>query len=471
MPLTNLKDVQIPGYGTISGEPPKVDKFGWLKRGHVTGLLQHVGAQYGPVIALSFYMCLAPFFGAVRIDKQFPCEVGSKYIKTQFGAAICEYTKTYVWSFPQLGFASLLLLAGRDILQMRFYYFMLKHGGVVSFMQFPLLRDSIVIANIWAFAHFWLFVGLVILRLFTSGIDPQIAMEQAAKAAVAAAGNINARRGLVGLDHDQLANSGDPQGLQLLIQLLVLLGIPGVLFMMKLLSAYYLERTLVPLSEYIRDSTTGVEQAKGFHAAAFESDEDDASPEVPEGQDEPPTPRVERGSSAWTPVGGLVSLKDNCLKPLLDTHLESILHEHKDKKSCYKEITKVYVNQGWYKLSNEPHAIELCDSLWLAPFMCAPGTPMSKFGWSFSNVWNLYRRIGLLICGFLLFIQVCSMVIDVHRTLNEHARCSLNLVGEIFNAYFIGLIWQSLYVAHAPDPEKSLETPPKDEPTEEAAMA
>jgi len=66
---------------------------------------------------------------------------------------LCKYTKSYVFSFPAMATAVLLLICGRDFVQKRFYYGMLKAGGVISFSMNTAWKDLFFMAMCWDFCH------------------------------------------------------------------------------------------------------------------------------------------------------------------------------------------------------------------------------------------------------------------------------------------------------------------------------
>jgi len=66
---------------------------------------------------------------------------------------LCKYTKSYVFSFPAMATAVLLLICGRDFVQKRFYYGMLKAGGVISFSMNTAWKDLFFMTVCWDFCH------------------------------------------------------------------------------------------------------------------------------------------------------------------------------------------------------------------------------------------------------------------------------------------------------------------------------
>lgn len=440
MPVGISSESSVRSYGSLPEE--EAPEAGWIKRGRMDGLLEDLVIQYGAHVCILFYMCAAGLFGGLGLDRHFSCKLGpeNKVIQTHVGSAICEYSKTYVWSFPEVTLASLILLIGRDLAQKRFYYCLLKSGGVMSFIPHPLHRDSVVVANFWVFGQFWIFVGLVLLRLYVKGADPNIAVEEAAKAAAAAAANPNAR---VEYDADHLANSGDPHGLQLLVKLLAMLGIPGMLVIIRLLSAYNLESTLVPLSEYVRDSRLSVQHVK---ESCLSDDLSEVDRKRTEAQLAGCLESVELMSG--TIGNNLVCVKDNCICALLRMHIDRILEEDSCADERYKKVLDLYWREGWYKLSEEPPSIDLLDGLWTAPFvMATPSTLTTTVSWSFLTVWNLYRKIGGMMCAVIIFIQVLAIIVDTSRIFVEHPCAGFAVIGECFNVYFVGLVWYRIYLA------------------------
>jgi len=457
-----VRGLQFPGYGTMDGEPPPGDKLSWFARGSFRYLVQDIGFNYGAFVMLVCSMVLVPFWGQISIDTWFPCDLKAKYIETYTGSIICEYTKTYVWSFPQLALASLLLLIGRDYVQKRFYYFMLKNGGVMSFLPRPLLRDTIVAVNLWAFGHFIVFCVLVAWRLWLGGIEPGNAALNVAKATMKAARN---PWNLGWHQINPVKDSKDPEGLQLLISMLIFLGLPGVIFLSKLLSSYNIELTLVPLSEYIRDITTGTLSAEVPGKEDAESDEE--SPML----------------LGATDLANLVPMKDTCVHGLFQAHPKEVYMSHKDGQNRYERVLKLY-KKPQYKLDKEPDRIELLEGLWPAPFVTAKrrfwdhettsepddATQPDKIDcdmsasttinqnvwqdrageWTFNAVWQTYRQTSILVCFAILVCQGAALFIDLRRCFTEHWQALFSSVGEFINIYIVGQILYQFYVAKSP---------------------
>jgi len=435
-----VRNVQIPGYGTMAGEPPPVDKLRWFARGAFLPLTQELSAQYGAYIILVCTMVTVPSVGPVgyvQTDKWFPCDLKSEYIATYTGSIICEYTKTYVWSFPQLALASLLLLLGRDYVQKRFYYFMLKNGGVMSFVPRPLLRDSIVAVNLWAFAHFIFFCLLVAWRLWLGGIDPSKAATAVAKATMAAASNPG---GPSRHKHMPVKDANDSEGLQVLISLVIFLGLPGVLFILKLIDSYNIEITLVPLSEYIRDNiSTSKVSSRSLDKLLEDAESDEENPTHLGGTD----------------LAKLIPMNDTCVRGLVQVYSEA-LQTHQVGQNRYEHALELYVQQGWYKLIKEPEPIQLLDGLWPAPFVTAREGRAGKLwdgragDWTFNAVWQTYRQMTMGVCLAILACQVIVLCMDVRRCFTQHWQALFSFVGEIINIYFVGQILYQFYLAKSP---------------------
>lgn len=426
-----LRHVQLPGYGTLDADLlPKPDKLGWFQRGWVVMLGQELISNYFAYCVLVFYMCIAPFCGRVSIDIKFSCEIGKDYIKSDIGSMICYYTKTYVWSFPQLAGATLLLLMGRDLAQKRFYYMLLKHGCVMNFMRMPLLRDNLLVVNIFAFGHFFAFVVLVGVRLYLSGFDMKTVGIDAAKAVYQASMNPN------GPASQRFTKAGapeDPVGLQIFIQLLVFLGLPGCLFIMKLIFSYDIERTLVPLSEYVRDVTTGV-HASSPKGHGEDDVSDDGGSEAPDVFD----------------LSQLVSCKDNRMRFLMDQRINDFADPSERsgrQRELYARLIATYMAEPWHK---EPARTELADGLWPVPFLMThrPSRLLST-SWSYPLVWRSYRNLSLLLITFFIFCQVVGFCVDIYTIHIGKRMAVFSLPGMILNIFILSWIWQRFWVAKA----------------------
>jgi hypothetical protein len=197
-------------------------------------------------------MCLAPFFGKLDMDMDFHCEVKKQFVQTLGGSIVCEYAKTYVWAFPLLAGTSMLLLVAREFIQRRFYYYLLRSGGVMSFEAGSTpFRDVLIVGNVIVFSQYWLFVAFVVFCTYEN-LDGWKASQQIAKAIFAAAANpsLPSQR----MWDKYKGDEAEPRVMRFMIDLLVMIGLPGIFLVIKLCSSYDIEQTLIPLSEFIRDT-------------------------------------------------------------------------------------------------------------------------------------------------------------------------------------------------------------------------
>lgn len=84
---------------------------------------------------------------------------------------LCHYTKAFVFSFPAMATAVLVLLFGRDFLQKRFYYGLLKAGGVISFIDNTPWKDTLFKAMCLDFCHCVGYTCLHIIILKRAGAE------------------------------------------------------------------------------------------------------------------------------------------------------------------------------------------------------------------------------------------------------------------------------------------------------------
>mmetsp|Transcript_47120 Transcript_47120/g.74435 ORF Transcript_47120/g.74435 Transcript_47120/m.74435 type:complete len:496 (+) Transcript_47120:51-1538(+) len=436
---------QIPGYGTLQGQDPVPQKHAWFQRGSVWGLLVFIASEYTGYIILSWHMCLAPFFGQMDIDRHFSCKVGEHYIKSYTGSVACEYLKSYVWIFPQLIGTTMLLLVGRELVQKRFYYYLLYHGGVLSYMAPPPLRDIIMVGNLFVFSQFWLFVLLVSVILYTHGVDPAIAAERAARAGAAAAANPSVPSYRTWSEY---ADTSDKENLAVLIHLLVFLGIPGIFVITKLWGAYDIERTMVPLSEYIRDCSA-VSSSQNPFALPLEAPDykdDDA--------DEKTTKNI---ALNLTDLSALVSLKDHHLKEFLsDTKLDELVTKNSTRGERYDDIVADYPRYVLEHIKEEPPRLQLCDSLWPAPFLMAK--PFNHMPWRFDKLWFLCRVVTSILSSAVCICLVFAGIHDGMRGFADHHQAFFRLPGIMLSLYLESLILRAFlnaraFVKHTPLPE------------------
>eukprot|EP00927_Polykrikos_kofoidii_P024249 TRINITY_DN22092_c0_g2_i1.p1 TRINITY_DN22092_c0_g2~~TRINITY_DN22092_c0_g2_i1.p1 ORF type:complete len:475 (-),score=51.84 TRINITY_DN22092_c0_g2_i1:52-1476(-) len=209
--------------GTIEEEPTKT--LVWEPRGSAIGIVMEISTTYGFYSFLLLNLMLGlNHFKAVLM----PCDSGHYGgIRSYVEICFCEYCKSFIDAFPSVASSVLLLLLGRDLVQKRLYYGILKAGGVIEYEHTSALKDPYMIMLIINYVHCIAYV------VQTSHLLTR----------------------LVGLSHTALQGSGPSISFQVhyvLVSVVVLF--PVTLIFIFLYGAYNIHLTLVPLSEFVQDN-------------------------------------------------------------------------------------------------------------------------------------------------------------------------------------------------------------------------
>lgn len=240
---------------------PKDETLEWERRGTILGLLMDLGGRssYQWMVILPMVFALyrwesyahKPGFGPLECPKteQHPL----KFV------IWCEYTKAYVEAFPLLAIVVLLLWTGRELLQKRYYYKMLKNLGVVQFGSNVLRKDPI---GIILFVYFGHLVAHIIYLIYMA-----IHIEESLQDVADEGRNVRrtaSQQVTLDLDHGivKVPEEADPHWQNVSI-VITSMGVPATLLIVFFYLSYDIELTLVPLSEY----THACEKAKDDKSA------------------------------------------------------------------------------------------------------------------------------------------------------------------------------------------------------------
>ncbi|CAK0892470.1 unnamed protein product [Prorocentrum cordatum] len=278
--------------------PPEPE---WHANGTIVGLLIDVGGTSGYYM----FLILTMFFGLeANKDELLACHIGTgrMQLATWPQACLCEYTKAHLLIFPTLALSVVLVFMGRDLLQKRLYYGLLRSGGVVDFSQNKAFKDSLVLLFIVNYLHVVSHLALMywVARPAYSHTEDD--------PSVAAPGFL--RHQADAMRRNLALESGNLHALGFLWGTVM---IPGTLVVVFVFLGYEIEKSLVPLSLYVhglndsqapeaalqglsvfRDASAKavIEDPSGPVAAASGSDLDtqyravvDAASQVPPSQD------------------------------------------------------------------------------------------------------------------------------------------------------------------------------------------
>lgn len=150
-PLEPVEDnTQAATYGSC--EAPEIDEpLDWESNGSLLNLLIDIASEAISKVFLlvtlvaSLESCEGSFLKCNQED--------TPQLNNYGEVLLCHYTKAFVFTFPAMATAVLLLLFGRDFLQKRFYYGLLKAGGVISFSDNTAWKDTFFMAMCFDFCH------------------------------------------------------------------------------------------------------------------------------------------------------------------------------------------------------------------------------------------------------------------------------------------------------------------------------
>jgi len=312
-----------------------VHDYEWENRGKPVGLIFSDGV---PAWFRTFLLLVILAGVWKEPTWQAPCPSGEGGMSLT-KAALCEYTKAYVLCFPEIALSVLLLMVGRNLLQKRFYYGLLKAGGVMEYSQNNPLRDPLMLLLFACYFHLLLFLGLIL----TGAIEPP-------KLGGASGGmytkQLKEGQKSMGKDHTGLLS--DPAKLALVLNLAGFIVLPGALVVMFLYLSYDLEQSLVPLSGFI--------EAGGD---------------------------TEKAEQGVRDLAALRVLEDGLAKPLAEENMDKLNDAHKSKglKGLYEQLLQLYADEC--SLTVRLHAVEepknqkvkLLNSLWVAQMLLGKEEP------------------------------------------------------------------------------------------------
>lgn len=221
-------------------EKPKKE---WEKRGEILQLIISCA-----MILWFQSVPLATMFGhawyAIENDAWFHCEKGGHYDLSFADACICGYTQGVTCCFAPLSFTIMIIFVGRELVQKRLYYGLLKRHGVLQFATNDPLTDPLGIAVFLLYIHviFYFFFIVYATQLFSQ--DKTSSLFQHMQSGV--------EHGLGDTRGDLIVRDG--AAFKLVSELFAFYILPATLFIIFFYCGYDIEATLVPLSQYVHDA-------------------------------------------------------------------------------------------------------------------------------------------------------------------------------------------------------------------------
>jgi len=341
-----------PKYGAVDGPTVGKSSLGnqgepveWESYGSASALLIDVASSSG-----YYFVLLVCVFLSMRAGEDnyvtSGCDGEGLGLFTVYA---CEYTKAYVRCFPELALSILLLFIFRNISSKRIYYYMLKVGGVIDFRTRQAWRDPLVQLLTFCWLHC---LGHAAIAFSLAEINENHLVNVAEQI-------VSPRPGHASTDKET-ANSN----VLVFIDLMAFLVLPCTLFLVFLYLSYDIEKSLIPLSQYV-------------HSMAPSSNAD--------------TGKLE-----------LSVLRDDVAKVILEEHQSDIRGKRRSgmEGDCI-ELIRIY-KQEWRRWGNQapcPPLVSLFSSMWPARLQLVQ---RSEPGWKrFAALW-----FGLLIPSLLLLISV-----------------------------------------------------------------
>lgn len=211
----------------------------WEKRGEMLALIVNVAM----IIWFQSIPLLTMFGHAIaNIGHWFPCEEGGRYDLSMTSACVCGYTQGFTRCFAPLSCTVMILFIGRELLQKRLFYGVLRRHGVVQFASNNPLTDPLALAVLVTFAHVILYLIYIVYAtsLLSTSTTSKFIQHTGGEY-----GDVN--------DAEHLF-AGDNYAFQMVVELVTFYALPSTLFVVFFFTGYDIEATLVPLSQYVHDA-------------------------------------------------------------------------------------------------------------------------------------------------------------------------------------------------------------------------
>jgi len=221
----------------------------WIKRGELLALLVGAGMtiwmQSIPLVAMVGH-------AAVHTGHWFPCEAGGAYDLSAVDAILCGWTQGFTCSFAPFALTVMNLYIGRDLLQKRLYYGLLRQQGVLQFASNNPLTDPLSLLVFVAYAHVILYLVFIIYATGLLSSDDSAFLLQHGRGVIGGSGDTD------NLKETLLAR--DSYAMRQVMELVSFYVLPATLFVVFFFCGYDIEFSLVPLSQYVHDEVEAGDQ-------------------------------------------------------------------------------------------------------------------------------------------------------------------------------------------------------------------
>jgi hypothetical protein len=214
----------------------------WLKRGELLGLCVAAGMviwmQAIPLLAMLGH-------SAVNTGHWFPCEAGGNYDLSAVDSLLCGWTQGFTCSFAPFALTVMNLFIGRDLLQKRLYYGILRKNGVLQFASNNPLTDPLSLLVLVAYVHVILYLIFIIYATGLLSSDDSAFLLQHGRGVIGGSGDT---------DHlKETLLARDSYAMRAVMELISFYVLPATLFIVFFFCGYDIEFSLVPLSQYVHD--------------------------------------------------------------------------------------------------------------------------------------------------------------------------------------------------------------------------
>lgn len=373
---------KIEGYGsTLTGKKPETPRDGpeekepkpWEARGTILGLCIDLGMiiwiQSVPLATMFIHSMMS-------YGKMFPCEEGGTYNLSFFDACYCAYTKSFIRGFAPLALTAMCLIVGRDLLQKRTYYSVLKHKGVLEFAANQPLKDPVFLAVLISYIHLILHLIFIVWAtgFFSSSTSSKFLQ------------HTGEGEDITGGDVKNMVN--DAFAFRLIVELVSFIVLPATLFIIFFFTAYDIEATLVPLSQYVHDARDAGEGAE---------------------------------------LSQLEIMEDCWVKEVLEAHAPDILGVADDHALEFKELLNEYNRERKALEAKDITRITMTESLWPAQLLLPLEASQDKPAKAFRILWMVYF-VSACIFGFLvLWLLIHYCLRDLIKVLDSHIPSTISL--------------------------------------------
>jgi len=418
----------------------------WEARGTIFGLIIDVGSVSAPRIVVLVGLML----GLKALEKNsIACNREESPLLESYSEVIfCHYTKAYVFCFPAIATGVLLCLMGRDLLQKRLYYGLLKAGAAISFTENVAYKDPFFMGLLLNFLHcvaFYVFTLNVVARGGENVIDaPEIEFNDTAMknvtiqvsstttpaAAFAAMGYNQTHVGAIVGTHVAQESVGSIATLKIL----AVNFMPSILVIVAIFLAYDITMTLVPLSEYLR---------------AFEAEDQSPIPDLCTFQDAIAKSLLEHSPEMIETADGNLQTLYEMMVDKYRRHKAKIYSVTSSKLVMdIEDETESQTSPRWVTSMKDLATIGLTKSLWPADLLLRRDVD-GEGAESFRVFWITFAIIALL---WLLNLQVflIFLVVREAQAMASEIEMAIPLVIDLVHMVAVGVVMHVYCVTLVP---------------------